>query len=72
MLNKTELNKVENIINKQGGFREKSIFKGGCTFRKTETWNAEHKVIDLISIHEDEDGHRDKCAVDIQTGKISG
>lgn len=57
------------IIDRLGGYREKAILKD-CTFKRGE-WNNDHKIVELIANHT-EDGHRDGCAVDLVTKKITG
>lgn len=41
-------NIIKNIVKKHGGFREKDIMKNPYIIRKTETWNNEHKVLNII------------------------
>lgn len=59
------------IIESVGSYREKAILKD-CTFKKGDTWNESHKVVELIANKADEDGHRDACAVDLVTRRIVG
>lgn len=68
----TIINKVKTIISREGGFRERELLKAkNLEFFKGDTWNAEHKIIDVLGDAEP-DGHRPGCAVDIQAGKITG
>ena len=63
---------IKEIVNRCGGYREKEIYNNGCFFDKSETWNNEHKVINVLSILPDEDGYRAGFAVDLVTGDICG
>jgi hypothetical protein len=63
---------IKNIVNKKGGYREKEIYNNGCFFEKGETWNSEHKVINVLNVYPDADGYRGGFAVDIVTGDICG
>ena len=55
---------VKTVTLSKGGYREKSIFNAPHRLVKTDTWNKEHKVVDIISIDIDKDGHSDEYAVD--------
>ena len=63
---------AKSVIKSIGGYREKSIL-GSKTieYRQSETWNAEHKVVEVLGDKEP-DGRRCKCEVDIVTRKITG
>jgi hypothetical protein len=63
---------IKQIVNSCGGYREKEIYNNGCFFDRAETWNNEHKVINVLSILPDEDGYRSGFAVDLITGDICG
>lgn len=63
---------IKNIVNRSGGNREKEIYNSGCFFHRTETWNNEHKVIDVLSVTPESDGYFSGFAVDIVTGNICG
>lgn len=63
---------VRAIVRAQGGFREKDILSRPYTIERTETWNDEHKVLNVISIILEADGRSDSFAVDIVTRKICG
>lgn len=58
-------NIIKNIVKKCGGYREKDIMKNPYIIRKTETWNKEHKVLNVI-----ENNHG--FSVDLVTMKICG
>lgn len=63
---------VKQVVVKNGGYREKAIIKNGAFMVKGETWNNEHKVIEILSIIPDADGYRDGFQVDCVTGSICG
>lgn len=63
-------NIVKNIVKKCGGFREKDIIKKPYIIIKTETWNNEHKVINIIEKNTLD--HKNGFSVDIVTRKICG
>ena len=62
---KTYNNIVKNIVKKCGGYREKDIMKNPYIIKKSETWNKEHKVLNII---ENDRGF----SVDLVTMKICG
>lgn len=62
---------IKQIVDTRGGNREKEIFKR-CFFDRSETWNNEHKVVNVLSIYPDVDGYRAGFAVDLVTGNICG
>lgn len=65
--------KVRSIIRNKGGVREKIALNGNYYLKKTETFNDEHKVFDLICAFEnDESGTRKSFQVDIETRLICG
>ena len=71
-MNNTNISRTKAIIKKEGGFRERELLKAkNLEFFKGDTWNAEHKVVDVLGDAEP-DGYRPGCRVDIQTGKITG
>lgn len=63
-------NIVKNIVKKCGGFREKDIIKKPYIIIKTETWNNEHKVINIIEKNTLD--HKNGFSVDLVTNKICG
>lgn len=75
MLKKEEFkmynNIVKNIVKKCGGFREKDIMKSPYIIRKTETWNNDHKVINIIEKNSRDD-RKNGFSVDLVTMKICG
>lgn len=68
---KTYDNIARKIVKKCGGYREKDIMKTPYIIKKTETWNDDHKVINIIekSTH---GNHNNGFSVDIVTKKICG
>ena len=64
-------NIVKNIVKKCGGYREKDIMKNPYIIRKTETWNNDHKVINIIEKNSRDD-HKNGFSVDLVTMKICG
>lgn len=60
------------VIVRQAGYREKEILRNGVFVARSETWNDEHKVVKILSLQADEDGHRDGFQVDIVTRRICG
>lgn len=62
---------VKNIVAKDGGYREKEVIKAAI-IEKTETWNDEHKVVNVLSVNMDEDGYMQGFAVDLVTKSICG
>lgn len=64
-------NIVKNIVKKCGGYREKDIMKNPYIIRKTETWNNEHKVLNIIEKFTC-DYHNNSFSVDLVTMKICG
>lgn len=64
-------NIVKNIVKKSGGYREKDIIKNPYIIRKAETWNNEHKVLNIIEKNS-RDNHNNGFSVDLVTNKICG
>lgn len=63
---------VNRIIRTQGGYREKDLLTIPHTYERAETWNAAHKVVNVLEVTPDADGYRAGCAVDIVTRAIVG
>lgn len=70
--NKHYLSAIKKIVKKHGGTRENDILNDKFILESTETWNDEHKVINVVRIQPDDDGHRPGFAVDLVTGSICG
>lgn len=64
-------NIIKNIVKKFGGYREKDIIKNPYIIRKTETWNNDHKVLNIIEKNSRDD-HNNGFSVDLVTNKICG
>lgn len=63
-------NMIKNIVKKCGGYREKDIMKNPYIIRKTETWNNDHKVLNIIEKNTHD--HKNGFSVDLVTKKICG
>lgn len=63
-------NIIKNIVKKSGGYREKDILKNPYIIIKTETWNNEHKVLNIIEKNTLD--HKNGFSVDLITRKICG
>jgi len=63
---------VDSIIRQQGGYREKSLLTAPREYRRAETWNNDHRVIEVIETTPDIDGYCHGCDVDIVTKSIVG
>lgn len=74
MLKNNELkiydNIIKNIVKKSGGFREKYIIEKQYIIIKTETWNNDHKVLNIIEKNAFD--HKNSFSVDLVTRKICG
>lgn len=64
-------NIIKNIVKKCGGYREKDIIKNPYIIRKTETWNNDHKVLNIIEKNT-RDNHNNGFSVDLVTMEICG
>ena len=71
-----EATKMENIVKiivkKYGCYREKEIMNQSHTIERAGTWNAEHKVLNVLDAVPDADGYRPGFQVDIVTMSICG
>lgn len=64
---------VRAIVKRCGGDRERTILRTTHSIDPDpETWNADHKVVNVTSRTADEDGHRPGFAVDLVTRSICG
>lgn len=68
---KTYDNIIKNIVKKCGGYREKDIIKNPYIIRKAETWNNDHKVLNIVEKNTC-DNHKNSFSVDLVTMKICG
>lgn len=64
-------NIVKNIVKKRGGYREKDIIKKPYIIKKSETWNNDNKVLDIIEKNT-RDNYNNSFSVDLVTMKICG
>lgn len=62
---------IKNIVLKHGGYREKEIVKNAM-IEKTDTWNDEHKVLNILSVNMESDGYLPGFQVDLVTKSICG
>lgn len=60
------------VVNTQGGYREKDVMSKPHTYEQGETWNDQHKVIDVLEVEAQADGYRQGFQVDIVTKSICG
>ena len=71
-----EATKMENIVKiivkKYGSYREKEIMRHSHTIERAGTWNAEHKVLNVLDAVPDADGYHPGFQVDIVTMSICG
>lgn len=63
---------VKAIVRKHGGFREKNILSNPHLIKKSETWNNEHKVLNVLSNNPDIDGYKNGFQIDLVTKSICG
>ena len=65
------IEKIKNVVNQSGGYREKHIFNNPCIIEK-DMWTKAHKVYHVYELTLDKDGHRDGFLVDVVTNTICG
>ena len=65
-------NIVKMIVKKYGGYRGKEIMRHSYTIKRAETWNADHKVLNVLDAVSDADGYFPGFQVDIVTMSICG
>lgn len=63
---------VKAIVSRSGGFREREVMKSAHTIEKSDTWNDEHKVLEVLEVIPQADGYRIGFAVDLVTKSICG
>lgn len=68
----TIYNQAKKIAREKGGYREQAVLKQPHSITRGDTWNDEHKVLNVIAKYPDKYGTRAGFAVDIVTGKICG
>ena len=67
-----EYHQMRMIVYKQGGFREKEILSNPHIIERDETWNDQHKVLNVLEVEPQIDGYRNGFAVDLVTMSICG
>ena len=63
---------ISAIVKRRGGFRERAVLNSPHTVEKSETWNDEHKVLNISELTPGEDGYRYGFQVDLITKSICG
>lgn len=63
---------ISAIVRREGGYREREIWYKPHTMEQGETWNNEHKIVNVLATEPDEDGYFPGFAVDIVTRLICG
>ena len=63
---------MRKIVKTNGGFREKDILSKPHTVERSETWNENHKVLNVFETKPQQDGHRNGFSVDLITKSICG
>lgn len=74
MLTLNQLDKaVRAIVRREGGERERIVLRSDHDLLPDpDTWNPDHKVVNVLCRTAQEDGYRDGFAVDLVTGSICG
>ena len=63
---------ISAIVRREGGYREREIWKKPHTMERGETWNEFHKVINILAAEPEKDGYFPGFAVDLVTRSICG
>lgn len=63
---------VAAIVRREGGCREKTIWNKPHAMEQSETWNEDHKVVNVLASEPDEDGYFPGFAIDLVTRSICG
>lgn len=63
---------ISAIVRRDGGYREREIWKKPHTMERSETWNNLHKVVNILAAEPEEYGYFPGFAVDLVTGSICG
>ncbi len=63
---------ISDIVKAHGGYREKDVLENAHFCAPGETWNDEHKVVDILRIMPESDGYYDGFQVDLVTQSICG
>lgn len=70
--NKFFIYRINHIVKTYGGFREKDIMSKPHTIERSETWNENHKVFNVLEAEPQFDGRRNGFSVDLVTRTICG
>ena len=62
---------IKEVVNKYGGYREKEVIKSAI-IEKGDTWNDDHKVVNVLCTNIESDGYMSGFAVDLVTKSICG
>lgn len=63
---------IKLIVSTQGGYREKDVMSKPHTYEQGETWNDQHKIINVLETEAEADGYRNGFQIDIVTKSICG
>ena len=63
---------ISEVVRTKGGFRERDIWKNPHIISRAETWNAEHKVMNVCEVATGPDGYSNGFQVDLVTRRIVG
>ena len=63
---------IAEVVRAKGGFRERDIWKHPHIISRAETWNTNHKVMNIVEVAADNEGHHDSFQVDLITRRIVG
>lgn len=63
---------ISAIVRREGGCREREIWNRPHTMEQGETWNNEHKVVNILAAEPDKDGYYSGFAIDLVTRSICG
>lgn len=67
-----DYHRMKMIVLRHGGFREKDILRNPHIIERDETWNDQHKVLNVLEAEPQTDGYRNGFAVDLVTMSICG
>lgn len=61
---------VLDAVRRDGDYRENCIVECPFTIEESDTWNSDHKVLHVIAVEADADGHRDSFSYDLVTREL--
>ena len=71
--NSTTCNRIiAEVVQKDGGNRERAIMNAPHIIERAETWNANHKVMNIYEVAADIDGYHAGFQIDLVTRSICG